>query len=1211
MKKKLCRFKWFISSFLILMMLTAFFPIGVLGLETKLEDSILPENKAEDAPPRIDLTEEIPPEIESPLEIQALPEPTLAETPPNARAVLFSSGSGTAENPYVITLGRELYDLANQVNVGNTYAGTYFELGNSIDVSAYTSWPGIGCQGKPFSGHFNGNSFLISGLRGTDPNGYGKYGLFGYTVSASVENVNLELGGNLNAAYDTGAFVGKADNGTRIVNCHVNGNDYIVNATGGGRAGGFAGWTNEESGLNNMVYFENCSVTNISTYTSGNYSAGFIGVAHNAELTDCHVLNTDLNQNNADIYAAGFIGAGLGTSKLTNCSVASPNITGRSSGDSWSGGFAGVLYQNSKASTCHVTNPEINATASNGGFAGGIYDYAQTEHCYTTDPIVRGTGYYQGGFAAKIYDYSSVTNCYTTAGKVTQERNGAKSYGVGGFVADLYGSATITNSYTQTDIENNKAASSDLNCSSGGFAAYIREEASVKNCYSTGSVFITNSASRQTYQAGGFVSYKDGTGSIINCYSTGTVNAPNENKYVGGFIGYYTGSGPVSNCIFDTTTTRLNNPVGNTSLSGIKSYTTSQMILKENYPSSWSVKENFMGKASGAGSFNTPWYIDDDLTYPYLYYQYDGHSQEDTNYHIANTIYHNGNSIGQKRADFTIKQNSLPLQTLSAGAAKSYMPYSGTSQHAINSNNYVEIPGAAFDSNLHSLGGVSKTNIIAFSTAPIAEKHSNRPSWNVDNKDTYTWVGDTVTYSITVSNRSSEADFENITVTDNIHENVRLLENTITVNPGDQYNENEAQHLTTESSEKPYYSYNETTRNLEVHLRDMPKQNHDTGEISSYTIAFQIFVEKEAASEFSDRVTYNGDIENTGLLAGRLVYSGTAATETDYRHTFTDDNKDPVYDACLFAFTKTDGSANSGLMGASFSSYYWTGAGTPTGLVDAANITTDIAETNKWYRCDESISAPDGSVQLRLGKYPTAYAGYYQLVENSAPEGYLTPTGQWLLHVNEIAFVDAITTIQASVNGAVPAPDFKTTAKTVNGKDVIDTASLSNQKLTGSITLKKFTDDTNPLPGAKFTIERFDELSGSWQYISYDNAENQWSDWTDGDHYTQATILENNTAITVFKHLPIGSYRLTEIFAPAGYETLVMPFEGTIPTLDDNNEAVYDITFEIHDNRAIQMPVSGSKDLAARMILLIGFFIVLLSVTGGVSIYLNKHKHTI
>lgn len=1204
-KKKRWYLKSFMSIFLIMLMFWTLFTTEGFAQETELvnneQTQIQTEENAQDSPEK-DPVPDAPPQNEQ--------NDASAETIQIYEITPLSGGDGSAANPYLINTADELTDLANAVNSGNDYAGFYFALGNSIDLSGYTDWPGIGRQTEPFSGNFDGNGFLISGLKGTDPNGYGQYGLFGNLDGANIQNFNLQLGGNINAVYDTGAFVGKADNGTQITNCHVNGNGYTVNVTGGGRAGGFAGWTNGDAG-DATVYFNNCPVTNINTHTSGNYSAGFIGVAHNTALSNCHVSNMNGNQNDGAIYAAGFIGAGHGTTELSNCSVTAPNVIGSSVGDTWSGGFAGVLYEDSKADGCYAIRPIINGGSSNGGFSGGIYNNVLVSSCYVDDPVVNGTHYYQGGFSSKIYGNAAVINSHTTGGKVTQTRNDASgiSYGVGGFVADLYGSASVINCYSQTDVENNKDDSSDTNCSTGGFAAYIRGNASVINSYSTGSVSITNSASRTTYQVGGFVSYKDGTGQITNCYSTGTMHTPNANTYVGGFIGYHRDADAVNDCFYDTTTTRNDTPVGNKTLSGVTGCISSRMILDENYPISWSIKENFSGKANEAGTLNEPWYIDDDLTYPYLYYQYDGHTQADNNYYLANTTYQNGYSIGQKRADFIIEQDSLPLKTLSAGAVKAYMPYSGISRYNLNLDSYTEIPGAVFEALPHSLGGISKTNIIAFSAVPEAQKRSSRPVWDVDNEASYTWVGDTVTCYITITNNSSEADFKAVTVTDRIRDGIRLLKNTITVNPGSDYQADLAQTLTSDSSSIPYYTYDETTRELKAYLNDLPKQDYDSKAFSSYTLAFQVLIEKGAASEFTDRITYTGDIENTGLLQGNLSYGETGGEkETDYQYPFTDNNHDPVYDAGLFEFTKRDVSSQLPLEGAAFSVYYWTGSGAPSALVKAGNITADVTESDKWYPCDSAVSAADGLVQLQLGKYPTAYAGFYQLVEESAPADYLLPDGQWLMHLNEIAYVDSITTLQSADSNAVQAFPFETTSKTINGKEVIQTASLANQKAEGSVTLKKYDANDNPLSGAAFTIERYDEADHSWKHITYDLGTGQWLDWVSGDFYTQETILENNTAATVFKDLPLGRYRFKEVSPPTGYETLIEPFEGTIPTLDENNTAVYDITFEIRDNQALQMPAAGNIDHTRMAMFIIGALIALFAAGGGALKYRKKHR---
>ena len=46
----------------------------------------------------------------------------------------WSGGSGTLDDPYEISSGEELALLAQNVNAGNSYSGTYFELTADIDL---------------------------------------------------------------------------------------------------------------------------------------------------------------------------------------------------------------------------------------------------------------------------------------------------------------------------------------------------------------------------------------------------------------------------------------------------------------------------------------------------------------------------------------------------------------------------------------------------------------------------------------------------------------------------------------------------------------------------------------------------------------------------------------------------------------------------------------------------------------------------------------------------------------------------------------------------------------------------------------------------------------------------------------------------------------------------------------------------------------------
>ena len=75
-------------------------------------------------------------------------------------------------------------------NIRNNLSGKYI-LMNDIDLSSYDNWDPIGDTSNRFNGIFDGNGYVIKNLtinRPTEDN----VGLFGYTVSANIQNVGLE-----------------------------------------------------------------------------------------------------------------------------------------------------------------------------------------------------------------------------------------------------------------------------------------------------------------------------------------------------------------------------------------------------------------------------------------------------------------------------------------------------------------------------------------------------------------------------------------------------------------------------------------------------------------------------------------------------------------------------------------------------------------------------------------------------------------------------------------------------------------------------------------------------------------------------------------------------------------------------------------------------------------------------------------------------------
>ena len=64
----------------------------------------------------------------------------------------FAGGSGTEDDPYLISNGSELAYLAQQVNSGNSYENVHFKLTNDIYLNDTTDWELWGTTGSSSAG---------------------------------------------------------------------------------------------------------------------------------------------------------------------------------------------------------------------------------------------------------------------------------------------------------------------------------------------------------------------------------------------------------------------------------------------------------------------------------------------------------------------------------------------------------------------------------------------------------------------------------------------------------------------------------------------------------------------------------------------------------------------------------------------------------------------------------------------------------------------------------------------------------------------------------------------------------------------------------------------------------------------------------------------------------------------------------------------------
>ena len=294
----------------------------------------------------------------------------------------FGGGTGTQEDPWLITSQEDLIALAEFLNsgsaetfdtenagVGNCH-GYYFKQTADIDLTGVT-WEPIGYSGSYyFAGNYDGGGHSITNAVSTgkvDPDGFATAGIFGWVAFGSVENLHVK---NAN-------FVATGQNNYSYV-------------------GGIAGVCYGSS-------IKNCSVENSSLESrrnnNNNCAGSIVGYSTGGTFEKCAAEN---NQIRTMAYGGGFVGEvdddpdyGVGNSTFTNCYTANCSISSKTDdvqGVSLVGGFAGEMtdsrltIQNSYVyqttlSTEGTAVPGIKAT---GVFAGHLWGNSTIDdrNCY-------------------------------------------------------------------------------------------------------------------------------------------------------------------------------------------------------------------------------------------------------------------------------------------------------------------------------------------------------------------------------------------------------------------------------------------------------------------------------------------------------------------------------------------------------------------------------------------------------------------------------------------------------------------------------------------------------------------------------------------------------------------------------------------------------------------------------------------------------------
>ena len=224
------------------------------------------------------------------------------------------TGAGTVGDPYLINTTDDL----KQVSLRLT---SYFKLVNDLNFAGKKAYM-LSSSTSQFNGNFDGNNKTISNYT---INGVQYVGLFGYTVGATMKNLNL----NGITVTGEGSFIGgllgfsrSIATGIKITNANINGRAYT---------GGFAGYLN---------YYTMSYIMVTGNVTGTTYVGGIAGMMY-ASFPSCVYLDNAVFEGN--VTGADNVGGIAGSRDPAQAAVTSVvNKSGSITGTTNAGRITGT-----------------------------------------------------------------------------------------------------------------------------------------------------------------------------------------------------------------------------------------------------------------------------------------------------------------------------------------------------------------------------------------------------------------------------------------------------------------------------------------------------------------------------------------------------------------------------------------------------------------------------------------------------------------------------------------------------------------------------------------------------------------------------------------------------------------------------------------------------------------------------------------------------
>ncbi len=434
----------------------------------------------------------------------------------------FSGGTGTSENPYIISTVADLLDFSEVGGYAN-YMEAAYKLTSNIDLGE-NSWIPIGRMGISYAGSFDGNGKTITLRNVADGT---RMGLFEITDRrSSIKNlkVNGLISKTISSEGDTSFGLIAAQVEGNIENCMTEGRvDLIVNNSGDFYFGGATGRLNGT--IDSMI--------------------------NKVELI--------LKRNSeGSLYMGGITGDAMGKeakiSNLTN----QGNITATFDGQGTVGGLAGFCGFGSKAENLlnqgNVTLKQTSASKDTRSAAGGIV--GELRDTNIDKALNKGSIYfeYTGSYvneeiyAGGIVGESEIARFINVGNEGNVETKTARiQYSMGITKAGRH--VRIENAYTKGAIYGSTA-----NAKGEVYVMGLAEEVVANNFYISGSV--RNKVGKAKEENG------DALANIRPGVKTNTYNYCYWNSNVHPFSGYPTFNKPTATCkAVNIATGMLSSPV--------------------------------------------------------------------------------------------------------------------------------------------------------------------------------------------------------------------------------------------------------------------------------------------------------------------------------------------------------------------------------------------------------------------------------------------------------------------------------------------------------------------------------------------------------------------------------------------------------------------------------------------------------------------------